>query len=478
MAKKARYELVEGSSSKFWEIELAGKAFTTTYGRIGTDGQSTTKTFADPAAAKKEHDKLVAEKTRKGYAPASGGGGGSKKTASKKVPARKKTPAVKKAPAAKKATLPVVWKFKTDSTAFGIFVDASRAWVSNQKGDVFAVSHAGEAQESFKLPLGAKCLIGDDAWRYAGADDGSVYDLTGRIPRLVYKVKGEAQILWLDIYRGNVCVSDDEGGLTVVDAEDNVRWSKKTKGGSGWMVRADASGIYHGHDDGVTKYDWDGKRVWHKKDDAGVWFGWQEADAVYAGTTGDQVLAIDKAKGKLLRAYPVPGGVPACAATTEGDMVFGNAGETVFCYALDGTLRWQLPTGCGVPLSMQYFDGKLYVVTGSGYLASIDVSAEAIARALEGERTKAEERKAPKVKAVATNTLETTTDSTKGVVVECVKEGAKLRVRVISSGYDGTWFCQFPKDIREPGAKYVVDEVREATQGGFYRVLGDIKRLS
>src|SRR2546430_776729 len=61
------YEFQEGTSSKFWEIALDGTSFTTTYGRIGTDGQSTTKSFADEAAAKKEHDKLVAEKTKKGY---------------------------------------------------------------------------------------------------------------------------------------------------------------------------------------------------------------------------------------------------------------------------------------------------------------------------------------------------------------------------------------------------------------------------
>ena len=62
-----RYEFKEGSSSKFWEIEVGGKALTTKWGRIGTAGQTLTKSFKDEAAARKEHDKLVAEKTKKGY---------------------------------------------------------------------------------------------------------------------------------------------------------------------------------------------------------------------------------------------------------------------------------------------------------------------------------------------------------------------------------------------------------------------------
>ena len=37
--------------------------------------------------------------------------------------------------------------------------------------------------------------------------------------------------------------------------------------------------------------------------------------------------------------------------------------------------------------------------------------------------------------------------------------------------------CQFPRDLRREGARYLVDEVREAARGGFYRVLGDIREV-
>src|SRR5215831_6720723 len=63
----ARYEFSDGKSSKFWEIELSGTSFTVRFGRIGTSGQEQTKSYTSAELARKEHDKLVAEKTRKGY---------------------------------------------------------------------------------------------------------------------------------------------------------------------------------------------------------------------------------------------------------------------------------------------------------------------------------------------------------------------------------------------------------------------------
>lgn len=62
-----RFEFVEGGSSKFWQIELEGTQFTVQWGKIGTAGQSQVKEFPSEAKALAEHDKLVAEKLKKGY---------------------------------------------------------------------------------------------------------------------------------------------------------------------------------------------------------------------------------------------------------------------------------------------------------------------------------------------------------------------------------------------------------------------------
>jgi uncharacterized protein (TIGR02996 family) len=67
------FEYRDGTSAKFWAIDLRGKRLTVRYGKIGTAGQAQTKEFADPAAARKEHDRLVAEKVGKGYVETTAG---------------------------------------------------------------------------------------------------------------------------------------------------------------------------------------------------------------------------------------------------------------------------------------------------------------------------------------------------------------------------------------------------------------------
>jgi predicted DNA-binding WGR domain protein len=62
-----RYEFSEGTSNKFWQIDLSGSSFTTTFGRIGSAGQSATKSFDSDAKALSEYNKLIGEKTKKGY---------------------------------------------------------------------------------------------------------------------------------------------------------------------------------------------------------------------------------------------------------------------------------------------------------------------------------------------------------------------------------------------------------------------------
>jgi predicted DNA-binding WGR domain protein len=63
----AYLECEEGSSFKFYELEINGSNVTTTYGRIGTSGSQATKDYGTVDAARKVFDQTLKEKLRKGY---------------------------------------------------------------------------------------------------------------------------------------------------------------------------------------------------------------------------------------------------------------------------------------------------------------------------------------------------------------------------------------------------------------------------
>lgn len=65
---KKYFEFIDDKSSKFWEIDTKGKTVSVRYGKIGTDGQTSVKDLSTPAEAESHAAKLIAEKTKKGYA--------------------------------------------------------------------------------------------------------------------------------------------------------------------------------------------------------------------------------------------------------------------------------------------------------------------------------------------------------------------------------------------------------------------------
>ena len=61
-------EYCDEQSEKFWQINIEGCSHTVTFGRIGTKGQSKTKTFASKEECEKDAAKLIQSKKAKGYA--------------------------------------------------------------------------------------------------------------------------------------------------------------------------------------------------------------------------------------------------------------------------------------------------------------------------------------------------------------------------------------------------------------------------
>lgn len=72
--KRTELVYMDAKSSKFWNIQVEGAEHVVTFGRIGTDGQSTRKSFGSPALAEAAYEKLVKEKLGKGYVQAAGSG--------------------------------------------------------------------------------------------------------------------------------------------------------------------------------------------------------------------------------------------------------------------------------------------------------------------------------------------------------------------------------------------------------------------
>jgi predicted DNA-binding WGR domain protein len=68
------FEFRDGSSDKFWRITLDGSSFSVHFGKRGTAGQTQAKDFASPTAAQTAVDKLIREKTGKGYVEVAGSG--------------------------------------------------------------------------------------------------------------------------------------------------------------------------------------------------------------------------------------------------------------------------------------------------------------------------------------------------------------------------------------------------------------------
>ncbi|GAA2130026.1 WGR domain-containing protein [Kitasatospora kazusensis] len=464
----------QGSTHKFYEVVLSGLELTITYGRIGESGQAKTTAYPTAEKAAAAAAKKVGEKVRKGYAPAQRG-------------VRQRREVTRRVIASTRSTArqaPVLWRFKSGADAFGIFVGEEHAWVGNQAGDVYTLTHDGQVTGRFGLPDGVKCIVADDYWIYAGCDDGRVYDLGGKIPRVAYEIAADVDIYWLDIHDGVLGVSDAQGSITTVDHEDEFQWRRSTNGTGGWMVRCDADGVYHGHSAGISRYESrGGEQVWHSRTEGSVLFGWQERDEVFAGTSRGWVHRLAKADGSQTARYRCDGSVYSCATSPDGKYVFaGDNSSSVYCFAADGTRLWKLGTGCGSAYSMQYRGERLYIVTTDGSLACIDVSETAVRAAEGGRLPQAADVKAAGWEAVAPGAaLETVSaaqaGSLGGIEVECVQEGARTRIRVTSPGFDPTWRVQFPKDVRVPGARYLVAEVHASERGGFYRARGEIKRV-
>lgn len=64
---KRTYINQTGDSNKYWVIEHLENSYTVTWGKIGTEGRTNTKSFENSESCQKDVEKLIKEKLNKGY---------------------------------------------------------------------------------------------------------------------------------------------------------------------------------------------------------------------------------------------------------------------------------------------------------------------------------------------------------------------------------------------------------------------------
>lgn len=478
---------VSDNSHKFYEVSVQEETVKIRFGRINTKGTTQTKTYLTSEQAQKEAIKKIKDKQRKGYQIITNDTleeppvilSQFNNIQEEKPPSNLLNDSPINTEDLSPLVAPIRWLFDSGWSTFGIAVDADHCWLGNEKGHVFKLDHQGHILQKYQLPDAVKCIVVDDIWIYVGCDNGNVYDLTGKFPYLAYEIEKGVEIFWLDIYDGVLGISDANGGLTKTDPEGEILWNRLSHGKMGWMLCFDAQNFYHGHSKGVTTYDSnDGRQIWYQPTVGKVLFGCQKGERLYVATSGKKVQCFHK-NGSILEVYSCEASVYACTTDEQENYIFASDSSAfIYCFNQSGQRLWKVSTGCGSALSIKFFQGCLYIVTNQGIMACLDVSLDALKLAQSGNSPIAFNVSQSSITTHITTTLETISSPSQGVILECFRQGQNLRIRPITEGYHQDWMVQFPRDLRQEGEKYWVQELKEAKQGGFYRIYGEIKRVN
>ncbi|MBK7395979.1 MAG: SMI1/KNR4 family protein [Myxococcales bacterium] len=214
---KRYFEFVEGSSSKFWEIWAEGSEVRTRYGRIGTSGQVTLKDEGSDAGAQKLLNKLIAEKTKKGYEEKTAGGAADE-------------PAAKAAPKAEAKAAPKAEAKAVDlGPALGrIEAKAKKAGVTLRKGASEKAIAAAEKALGQSLPEDVKAFYR----AHDGSDDDPAVD--NRELLSLERMVGEWKV-WKDLLDKGTFEKNDHGkpGKGVQKKWWIAEWIPVTYDGSG-----------------------------------------------------------------------------------------------------------------------------------------------------------------------------------------------------------------------------------------------------
>jgi len=213
------------------------------------------------------------------------------------------------------------------------------------------------------------------------------------------------------------------------------------------------------------------KKLWTSNQNGYVTFGAQDENHIYVAP--NRVHKVNKETGN--RDLEYPNIVPWACTVSDKYTYCSDCSSSIFCFdKVKGDKLWSQIIG-GKGVSMQYFNDILYVVSGNGEIYAFDVSDDA--KSVESLYVSAKEDKLVEETKPET-VMKNTSDASWGILVKCVKERGRLRIRVDESvsGYNYNWNVQFPQDMREEGAMYICSELVPAVDGGYYRAKGEIEK--
>lgn len=374
----------------------------------------------------------------------------------------------------KGGTQPLLWCFETGSEAHGLFVNSKYCFVGTKDSYVYALD-LKTAKIIHKLSFGSPvlCIVGDRGFLYVGCEDGVLYDCTTGVPRKAYQLSKEQSVSWMDISDGRLTL-DVSGTLVVLNIEGETIWESKPESKVSQVnrtVRTDGKKVFHSRDNYLSAYNMqDGKKLWTSSQGGYVTFGAQDETHVYVAPL--KVHKIDKETGNKDLEYP---NIVPWACTTSDKYTFcSDCFSTIYSFdKKSGQQLWSQIIG-SKGLSMQYFEDVLYIAAANGQVYAFDVSDEE----KKVESLYVTTKDSQDVDEVKPETSIKKTNEIWGILVKCVKERGRLRIRVDDSveGYNRDWNIQFPTDLREEGAKYIVQEIIPAVDGGYYRAKGDIEK--
>jgi hypothetical protein len=408
----------------------------------------------------------------------------------------------------------------------------------NRDGLVLAFNAAGEIVNQQQLPALSRAMQGDDRVLLALCDDGQLYALDGKLPQVAYSMRPPDRpwqhqffLFGLDVTREHIHLGDCCGHLVQLDRHYQRQWERDTPYGRSWFLASDSTALYQGHCEGVTAYDLaDGELLWHQPTPSPILCGALTEDYLWLGSSNGEIYAISKRPDwKPTIAHTIPWEGVIYSLTLAGDWLYtGNHQGTIAAWKLQAdqspplVKQGQKSSDRQGILTINRVGDGLYTTTTLGSVcrwpladfhrpspATPPVTNSAVSSP---ERPKSATTKSATTKSATTKSATTKATPTKatqkkppspstkpppvpatdspisasksgpadsegieGILVECVKQGKQIRVRVLSPGYRPDWFVQFPRHLRQEGAQYWVQGIRENPQGGFYRAYGEIR---